>query len=248
MSSYTCPKNGCASDDPDWCSECGANMHPDAPVSAPTPTAGVATAAPVLCPNCGTPRENNGRFCGVCRYNFETGQAYAPPAAAPATSAPAEPVAMAAPAAAEPVSAPSAEKPPASVPATDLTAILAGGGMPKTPWAVLIDFDPTVDPTSSPDISRPRPRLTFPLDLSEILIGRAGAKGHPDIPIEDEGVSSRHAKIIFSADGDPFLLELGSTNGTLVNGVAAKAGLPAPLKSGDRIVMGRWTRITIKSK
>jgi hypothetical protein len=241
MSTYTCPKNGCASNDPDWCSECGANMHPEAAVQA---QAGAASAAPMLCPNCGTPRENNGRFCGVCRYNFETGQSYAPPAAPAAASATAEPAAMPAPAA----PAPPADKPSAGGPAADQTAILAGGGMPKTPWAVLIDFDPTIDPTASPDISRNRPRLTFPLDLGEVLIGRAGAKAHPDIPIEDEGVSSRHAKIMFSADGDPFLLELGSTNGTLINGVAATAGLPAPLKSGDQIVIGRWTRITIKAK
>lgn len=244
MSSYTCPKNGCASSDADWCSECGANMHPDAAASVLPPTAGGMSAAPMLCPNCGTPRENNGRFCGVCRYNFETGQSYAPQASVPAISS--APTAAAAPVAVAPA-APT-EKPPASSSVMDPAAILAGGGMPKTPWAVLIDFDPTIDPTASPDISHARPRLTFPLDLSEVLIGRAGAKGHPDIPIEDEGVSSRHAKIIFSIDGDPFLLELGSTNGTLVNGVAAKAGLPAPLKSGDQIVMGRWTRITIKSK
>jgi hypothetical protein len=240
MSTYTCPKNGCASNDPDWCSECGANMHPDAAAGA---QAGAATVTSMLCPNCGTPRDNNGRFCGVCRYNFETGQPYAPPAAAAAAPPPAEGAASAAPAAAPP-----AGKPPAAVSATDPTAILGGGGMPKTPWAVLIDFDPTIDPTASPDISRARPRLTFPLDLAEVLIGRAGAKGHPDIPIEDEGVSSRHAKIMFSADGEPFLLELGSTNGTLINGVAATAGLLAPLKSGDQIVIGRWTRITIKAK
>jgi hypothetical protein len=243
MSSYICPKNGCASDDPDWCSECGAHMHPEAQASAATQP-GAASAAPMLCPNCGTPRENNGRFCGVCRYNFETGQSYAAPSAAATASPPTEPSAIAA--AADPP--PPTDKSPTSGSATDPTSIFARGGIPKVPWAVFIDFDPTIDPTASPDIGHARPRLTFPLDLSELLIGRAGAKGHPDIPIEDEGVSSRHAKIIFSADGDPFLLELGSTNGTLVNGVAATAGLPAPLKSGDQIVIGRWTRITLKSK
>jgi hypothetical protein len=244
MSSYTCPKNGCASDDPDWCSECGAHMHPDAAQASAPSQPGTASAATMLCPNCGTPRENSGRFCGVCRYNFETGQSYATPAAAVAASPPVEASAIAVVAA----PAPPAGKPSVSGSAADPTAILTGGGMPKVPWAALIDFDPTIDPTASPDISHARPRLTFPLDLSELLIGRAGAKGHPDIPIEDEGVSGRHAKIIFSADGDPFLLELGSTNGTLVNGVAATPGLLAPLKSGDQIVMGRWTRITLKSK
>jgi hypothetical protein len=229
MAAYTCPKNGCSSDDPDWCSECGANMHPAAAVaSAPASVA----AAPMLCPNCGTPRENNGRFCGVCRYNFETGESYSPSSAAPARAAAAAPPAAAAIAAAAP----------------DPIAAGAGVDAPKMSWAVFIDFDPTVDPTASPDISRPRPRLTFPLDLPELLIGRAGGKGHPEIPVEDEGVSGRHAKIIFTDAGEPTLLELGSTNGTRVNDAVATPGLPVALKSGDQIVLGRWTRMTIKAK
>ena len=125
---------------------------------------------------------------------------------------------------------------------------LVESGAPKAPWTILIDFDPTIDPTATPDISRPRPRLTFPLDLPELLIGRAGGKAHPEIPVEDEGVSSRHAKIMFAQDGEPYLLELGSTNGTRVNGQVATPGLPCPLKSGDQIVLGRWTRMTIKVK
>jgi pSer/pThr/pTyr-binding forkhead associated (FHA) protein len=81
-----------------------------------------------------------------------------------------------------------------------------------------------------------------------LLIGRAGGKGHPEIPVEDEGVSSRHAKIIFDDAGEPSLLELGSTNGTRVNETIATPGLAVALKSGDQIVLGRWTRMTIKAK
>jgi len=238
MASYTCPKSGCESRDPDWCSECGADMHPSR-AAAP------ADAAPMLCPACGTPRENNGRFCGVCRYNFETGQPYSSASAAAKTT-PAEVIAVA-PSSQPPVAATSQTLSATAVPPPEPAAILVGAAAPKTPWVILIDFDPTVDPTATPDISTARPRLTFPLDLAELLIGRAGSKNHPEIPIEDEGVSGRHAKIVFSAEGRPFLLELGSTNGTRVNGVAATAGLPLPLKSGDQIVIGRWTRMTIKA-
>ena len=211
-------------------------MHPDVATGGPAQ----ASAAPMLCPNCGTPRENNGRFCGVCRYNFETGQSYAPSPPAATTPAP--------PPAAQPAAPPApADGPPAQDAAAAETGLLLAGA-PKAPWAVLIDFDPTIDPTATPDISHARPRLTFPLDLPEILIGRAGGKGHPEIPIVDEGVSSRHAKILFDVAGDPFLLDLGSTNGTQVNGVAVTAGLPVALKPDDRIVLGRWTRITLKAR
>jgi len=243
MASYTCLKTGCVSSDPDWCSECGAGMHP---VARGVTSAPAAEAAPMLCPACGTPRENNGRFCGVCRYNFETGQPYAAGAAATPKNAAtgSKPIAVA------PAALPSPAARSTSIPASaplDPAIAVVGATAPTTPWAVLIDFDPTVDPTATPDISVPRPRLTFPLDLPELLIGRAGSKSHPEIPIEDEGVSARHAKIVFTADSQPFLLELGSTNGTRVNGAAATAGLPLPLKSGDQIVIGRWTRMTIKT-
>jgi FHA domain-containing protein len=242
MSTYTCPK-GCTSTDPDWCSECGASMKPAAAVPKQVASSAPSLAAPMLCPTCGTPRKGSGRFCGVCRYDFETGQAYSPRAATavpPQVNAGAEGNGVAA--------ATATAAGPASPASLDPTTILSGGGAPRQPWVVIIDFDPTVDPTSTPDISQKRPRLTFPLDLPEMLIGRAGSKSHPEIPIEDEGVSSRHAKILFTADGDPCLLELGSTNGTLVNNAPATAGLPVALRSGDQIVMGRWTRITIKTK
>jgi hypothetical protein len=216
-------------------------MHPAAHgAAAPAPS----DAAPMLCPACGTPRENNGRFCGVCRYNFETGQPYAS-----ATAKETAKETAAAPVVAQQQATTSGDgaKSAAATTPADPATVLVGAAAPKMPWAVLIDFDPTIDPTASPDVSVVRPRLTFPLDLPELLIGRAGSKSHPEIPIEDEGVSGRHAKIVFSSEGYPFLLELGSTNGTRVNGVAATAGLPLPLKSGDQIVIGRWTRMTIKA-
>jgi hypothetical protein len=246
MSTYTCPK-GCISTDPDWCSECGANMKPGAAAAqaAQQVAAGASSsAAPMLCPSCGTPRKGNGRFCGVCRYDYETGQAYSPPAGAPA---PPQDNAKGELANAIPAS-PGNDAATSSHATLDPADILADPGTPRQPWVVIIDFDPTIDPTATPDIRQKRPRLTFPLDLPEMLIGRAGSKSHPEIPIEDEGVSSRHAKILFTAEGDPCLLELGSTNGTAVNNVPATAGLPVALKSGDQIVMGRWTRITIKTK
>lgn len=65
-----------------------------------------------------------------------------------------------------------------------------------------------------------------------ITIGRA-----PDnlIHIEDASVSSRHAELQRSGE-DWYLRDLGSTNGTHVNGVAVTE---ARLRAGDRIRFGR---------
>jgi hypothetical protein len=185
----------------------------------------------MLCPDCGTPRDGQDDWCGVCRYNFISGNSYS----APAPAIPATP--------SNPPEAPT----PSAAATTDATKANTIGE-PKGQWYVLIDFDPTIDPGLDPTAIKPRPQLTFPLDLPELRIGRKNSKEHPELPIDDEGVSSRHAKISFTADGDPILLDLASTNGTCINGAAINAGEPVALASGDLITIGRWTRITVKAR
>lgn len=65
-----------------------------------------------------------------------------------------------------------------------------------------------------------------------VIIGRSPGS---DIVIADDFISSRHARVIPS--GDEILLEdLGSTNGTIVNGRRVFA--PVSLKPGDNIDLG----------
>jgi hypothetical protein len=230
-------------------------MHPGAQPSAPAGSA--ATAA--LCPDCGTPRDGQDEYCGVCRYNFRTGKSFSPSAAAsspapfPASaSAPSSNLVPASVSAPAPADAPPAEADKAA-PAKGAArpADLASAntlGEPKGAWYVVIEFDPTVDPGLDAASIPPRPTLTFPLDLPELRIGRKGGKDHPELPIDDEGVSSRHARISFTAEGDPVLLDLNSTNGTSVNNAPMAAGVPVALASGDVVRIGRWTRITVKAR
>jgi hypothetical protein len=211
-------------------------LSPDA-VGAPIAVPPHA-AAPMLCPDCGTPREVDGEFRGVCRYNFETGQSYrSQPAASPASQ-------IVLPAPADAAAAPVIALPAA--PATEQAPFTAGA--PKDNWIVIIDFDPSLDAAAGPATATPRPQLTFPLELPEMLIGRRNGNAHPEIPVDDEAVSSRHARIYFTAGGKPMLLDLASTNGTTVNGIAVVPGAPTALAAGDQIVIGRLTRITIKTR
>lgn len=64
-----------------------------------------------------------------------------------------------------------------------------------------------------------------------LVIGRAGA----DIILDDSQVSRRHA-LLRPADGEVVVEDLGSTNGTALNGEPLSA--PAPLAPGDRIIIG----------
>ena len=72
----------------------------------------------------------------------------------------------------------------------------------------------------------------FPL-ADEITVGRGGGCG---VPLRDRMVSQLHARI-FKRDGQFFVEDLGSTNGTLVNG--KKVSAPAPLRRGDRLQVGK---------
>jgi FHA domain/Domain of unknown function (DUF4388) len=68
-------------------------------------------------------------------------------------------------------------------------------------------------------------------DSGEMLVGRSG---DVQIVLSEDMVSRRHARILF--DGQKITIEdLGSTNGTFVNGEKIKQ---ASLKEGDRVLIG----------
>lgn len=73
----------------------------------------------------------------------------------------------------------------------------------------------------------------YPLDKELVTIGRRPAS---DIHIDDLGVSGEHAAIVTIGD-DSFLEDLGSTNGTLVNGKPIKKHV---LQHADVIEFGNY--------
>jgi hypothetical protein len=222
MTTYPCPK-GHDSTDPVWCSECSTR------IAGATPAPAVVVAAGEICPTpgCGTPRDGRSRYCENCRYDFDLGKAYAGDGAM--TLAPVEPP-------------PAASPPPSPVAALDTRR-----------WEVVISVDPA-DWEQDPDGPAPvgEPDRIFPLDLAEHLIGRRS--NHPEIhptivPDErDHGVSRRHAMLIRQADGSYAVKELGSTNGTKLNGKVLAPGVLTPLAAGDSLSLPFWTRVTIRTQ
>lgn len=88
----------------------------------------------------------------------------------------------------------------------------------------------------------PRGRPSFwPIPEGTVVLGR---KAPSQIILEDEEVSNRHGEIRHR-EGKIHLVDLGSTNGTQVNGVALKADRPIPIYDGDRIALGK-TILTVK--
>jgi hypothetical protein len=87
------------------------------------------------------------------------------------------------------------------------------------------------------------PRLVLSLDgvvLREINLSRdrisVGRRSHNDVVIDNLAVSGEHA-VIFMLGEDVYVEDLGSTNGTTVNGQPVKRHL---LQSGDMIEIGKY--------
>ena len=78
----------------------------------------------------------------------------------------------------------------------------------------------------------------FVITKNETTIGRHDSN---DIPIPEQTVTGKHAKIVLE-NGALTLVDLGSTNGTFVNGVRIRSH---ELKSGDRFRLGN-VEMTLK--
>ncbi|MEJ2740279.1 MAG: FHA domain-containing protein [Dehalococcoidia bacterium] len=74
------------------------------------------------------------------------------------------------------------------------------------------------------------------LDQPVITIGRGADSS---IRLDDENVSRRHAEIEW-AEGRPRITDMGSSNGTQVNGVKIGPHRPVSLKEGDTIGIGGY--------
>jgi FHA domain len=252
--------NGHDSTAADYCDQCGVKIDgPPAsvvgssgsvpPASAPTPSVAPSPGAPGAtavagpkaagfdvattagtCPNCNGPKDGFSIFCEDCGYDFVTG-------IVPANRMPA--------AAATDAAAPSASTSPNA-------AVINKAGS----WMIVVatdraQFDRVGDAS-----------VVFPVGVADrvveltadrALIGRRSTSRniHPEVDLsptpEDVAVSRQHAEIVRAADGTFTVTDLGSSNGTFLNGSAAamSPNTPMPLANGDSVSVGAWTTLTL---
>ncbi len=84
-------------------------------------------------------------------------------------------------------------------------------------------------------LAGPQPGLLIPLVDGELTLGRGEESA---IALDDDSLSRKHARL-FRAHRRYFVEDLGSTNGTFVEGVRIKE--PTPLEDGMRIQIGART-------
>ena len=80
---------------------------------------------------------------------------------------------------------------------------------------------------------------TVSFDQERIEIGKLSSA---DVHLDDENISRKHATIQLGADGKVFLIDLGSTNGTRLNGMRVNK---AQIADGDLIELG-LTRMRVR--
>jgi len=157
------------------------------------------------------------------------------------------------PASASAVTATTVAPPPPLPPTTGIGESTPPAVAPLTGplWEVQVSVDASLDTDPDPSLPVPtdEPDYFYPLTESETLIGRRDDRQgiRPQIPLRDPGASRRHAMLRIDADGVS-VMDLGSTNGTLVNDMELPPNSRRMLKNGDAITVGRWTRLVVRSE
>jgi hypothetical protein len=223
--SFICPRGHHSVSD-DYCSVCGVrNPGPAvmADVRPPRQHGGEG-----MCLVCGVQRDGTDRYCVNCGYDFEMGEPFVPEPEPQSNGYGPSPMAAHAHASGVPAAVPAVS----SAPAAPSLVLLASVNTMR--------FDDPGSPPPPVDLSE----RTFILDRHSIVIGREG--GSLDIPIHgDPYISRRHAEIVWmgSAWG---IRDLGSTNGTRVNGVPLEGSEVKLLGPEDVIELGFFSQLTVR--
>ncbi len=110
-------------------------------------------------------------------------------------------------------------------------------------------MDPSLKTAESPDPPAGFQPSTLLLLGESYLIGRKSEKRslYPEISLDsDDAVSHRHALLTRTPDGGLTVEDVGSSNGTRLNGAELKPQAVTPLKDGDLITVGHWTKISVR--
>ncbi len=208
---------GHESTETDYCSECGAKLEGAALPIEAARMPAVAQGSAELCPECGVAREL--RDVVFCEI---CGYNFV-------TGARGE----------LPVAAPAVPAEAQEAPSAAITA-----------WEVIVSVDPALREPGSPEVPAGVGPFTFALEAPASLIGRKSEARaiFPEIAVFwDDAVSHRHALLQRDAAGTLLLRDIGSANGTRLNGAEIPPMTDRRLADGDRIALGHWTCVTVRA-
>lgn len=117
-------------------------------------------------------------------------------------------------------------------------------------WEAVITIDPSLRDDGSPEPPAGIQPVVVRLAKDTNLLGRRSEKRGilPEISLDrDDAVSHRHALLNRMSDGSLTLRDIGSSNGTRLNGAELPPLTDTPVRDGDQITLGHWTRIVLKA-
>ena len=196
-----------------FCDHCGYDLRTVAPSAQPMtpPSASQVEMGEIICPSCQHRNIPGSAFCENCGAQLVQARAVQPPG-----------------------SQGSAAQQPSIPPAHDSSGVQRPAGPPavETITGRFVIPDPEVS-------------LPVPLGKQEIILGREDPVSgvFPDIDLDphgghEAGVGRRHARL-FIQNGQVYIEDLESVNGTTVNRQRVAARQSIPLKSGDEIRLGK---------
>ncbi len=211
-----------------FCDACGTpvrGQNAGANASAASNVGGGVAASPngigaTSCPVCGAATLPGEAFCDNCGAALLS----------PTTYTPAPPVGA-------------SVQQPVGAPPSYSQAPMGGTG-------ASYDYAPARALSASLVITQPPPPATIQIpNRSELIVGRSDpqSNSYPDVDLGpygglDLGVSRRHFRL--TRNGDHFYLEdLNALNGSIVNGQRIPPYTLHPLRSGDRITLGKMDMI-----
>lgn len=170
------------------------------------------------CPKCNTPLRPGAKFCPSCGHHMPAPQGSIPPAGPPAGTPPAR-------------TPPPATPPPAAPPARP-----APGSAPASPGTQLLKDESQAGATLVVRWMGGNSQQ-YPVNQASLTVGRAPGN---DVVINHPAVSGRHLKLD-SVGGKYTITDLGSTNGTMVNGQRVQPNTPVMLNPSDALRIGDLT-------
>lgn len=231
MSIIFCPQCGTSNvDQARFCSRCGGSLPqaalPAQPQQPPTPAAGMFN-----CPKCNTSLRQGAKFCPTCGYNIvaPTPQPVVPPVAPPVI--------------------PQTPAPVPIIPQTPVPPVVPQSPAPATPQQPPgTQLVPEGKPGGTTLVVRWMGGNTQQYPVSKTILSVGRAPGN-DLVINHPSVSGRHLTLDLTP-GRFMVTDLGSTNGTMLNGHRIQANAPQALNIADVLrigdLNGNWVSLNMQ--
>jgi NADPH-dependent 2,4-dienoyl-CoA reductase/sulfur reductase-like enzyme/pSer/pThr/pTyr-binding forkhead associated (FHA) protein len=126
-----------------------------------------------------------------------------------------------------------------------ISRVVADLSRPSAPVIAILVPVQTETAIMEPDMQSSYAPVLAETRLSQTKVVTIGRQAGAYLLIDDAAISRRHAEISF-ANGQYILRDLGSANGTFINGKRLDAGGAYPLKPNDLVQFGKMARFTFQ--